>query len=67
MSGSARELLTRAAETQTNVQIWGDMPQDIRLFDYLTHQAQSATQCMEEALAAGFTKKQSGTPVSDSG
>jgi putative DNA primase/helicase len=58
VSGSARELLARAEETQTHAQIRGDMPQDVWLFDYLTHQAQSATQCMEEALAAGFTKKQ---------
>jgi hypothetical protein len=49
MSGSARELLIR-----------GDIHQDLWLSDYLAHQARSATQCIEEALAAGFTKKQSG-------
>ena len=58
VSGSARELLTRAEETQTNAQVRADMPQDLWLFDYLTHQPQPATRCMEEALAAGFSKKQ---------
>ena len=57
VSGSARELLTRAEETQTNAQTRADLPQDVWLMNYLTHQAQPAARCMEEALAAGFSKK----------
>jgi putative DNA primase/helicase len=58
VSGSAREFLTRAEETHTNARVRADLPQDLWLFDYLTHQPQPATRCMEEALAAGFSKKQ---------
>jgi hypothetical protein len=55
MAGSARELLNLAEEAQGSASIREDMPQDKWLFDYLTLRAQPAMQCMEEALAAGFS------------
>ena len=58
MDGTAREILRLAEESQVQGSIREDMPQDKWLFDYLTLRAQPATQCMDEALAAGFSKKQ---------
>ena len=58
MDGTARQILSMAEEFQVQGSIREDMPQDRWLFDFLTHKAASATQCMEEALAAGFLKKQ---------
>lgn len=57
MEGSARELLSLAEESQGPASMREDMPQDRWLYDYLPHKAAPATQCMEEALAAGFARK----------
>jgi putative DNA primase/helicase len=58
MDGTARDILSLADESPVRGTIREDMPQDRWLFDFLTHKAAPATQCMLEALAAGFSKKQ---------
>jgi hypothetical protein len=58
MDGTAREILSLAEESQIQGSIREDMPQDRWLFDFLTQKAAPASQCMEEALSAGFSKKQ---------
>jgi putative DNA primase/helicase len=58
MDGTAREILSLAEESQVQGSIREDMPQDRWLFEFLTHKAAPASQCMEEALSAGFSKKQ---------
>lgn len=58
MAETAREILSLAEEAQGSGSIREDMRQDQWLFDFLTHNAAPATQCMEEALSAGFSKKQ---------